>query len=162
MKAFIGIGSNIGDKIKNCLRAIYMIDRMNGCSVIKRSAFYKTEPVGYRNQSWFVNCVIKIDTSYEPYKLLKKLQRIEYMMGRKRQIRWGPRIIDLDILLFEDIVIDTEELKIPHPLMHERRFVLVPMSQIEPDLVHPVLNKKIKEILELVPEEGQKVIKIRD
>ena len=162
MKAFIGIGSNIGDKIENCLIAIDMIDKIKGCSVIKRSSFYKTEPVGFKDQNWFVNCVILIDTIFSPHSLLKKLQKIENVMGRKRKIKWGPRIIDLDILLFDSLIIKDKKLAVPHPLMHKRRFVLVPMNQLAPDLIHPVFNKSIKELLNNIPEDQQSVFLIRD
>ena len=156
MKVFISIGSNIGEKLGNCLRAISLIDKEIG-PVIRRSSFYKTEPVGYKDQDWFVNCIILIDTQLDPYELLSRLQKIESMMGREKGIRWGPRVIDLDIIMYEDVIIDEERLTIPHPLMHKRRFVLVPMSEIAPDLVHPVLKKSVKEILKSLPEDGQYV-----
>ena len=161
MKAFIGVGSNIGEKIENCIKAISFLNRIEGCSVIKRSSFYKTEPIGYKDQDWFVNCAVMIETELSPYELLKKLKEIELLMGREKGIKWGPRIIDLDILMYEDIVIDEDELTIPHPLMHKRRFVLVPMNEIAPDIEHPVLKKSIKELLRRLPEDGQEVFLLK-
>lgn len=162
MRSFIGIGSNIGDKIENCIMAIDMIDKINGCSVIKRSSFYRTEPVGFKDQNWFVNCVIMIDTVFSPFVLLQKLQEIEDIMGRERRIKWGPRIIDLDILIFDGLIIRDKILTIPHPLMHKRRFVLVPMNQLAPDLVHPIFNKTIRELLSNIPDNEQTVVLIKD
>ncbi len=161
MKAFIGVGSNIGEKIENCMKAISLLDSIEGCSVIKRSSFYKTEPVGYKDQDWFINCVVMIETELSPYELLEKLKEIELSMGREKGVRWGPRIIDLDILLYEDTVIDSDELTIPHLLMHKRRFVIVPLNEIAPDFIHPVLKKSIKELLKRIPEDGQEVALIK-
>ena len=144
MKAFIGIGSNIGDRLENCFKAISMIDNINNCIVLKRSSFYKTEPVGYRDQDWFVNCIILIDTALSPHGLLKELKNIERLMGRQGGIRWGPRVIDLDIIMYEDLIMDDDELTIPHPMMHKRRFVLVPMNQIAPYVIHPAFNRTIR------------------
>jgi len=162
MRSFISIGSNIGDGIENCLMAIDMINKTKGCSVIKRSSFYRTEPVGFKNQDWFINCVIMIDTIFSPFKLLQRLQEIENIMGRERKIKWGPRIIDLDILLFDSLIIRDKTLTIPHPLMHKRRFVLVPMNQLAPDLIHPIFNKTIRELLTNIPDDGQTVVLIKD
>ncbi len=162
MKAYVGIGSNIGDQINNCLKAISMINSTDGCSVVKRSSFYRTEPVGYKDQAWFVNCVILLKTGFSPDKLFFRLQEIEKVMGRKKKIRWGPRLIDLDIIMYDDLVMDNGNLSIPHPLMHKRRFVLVPMNEIAPEVIHPVLNKSIREILDGLSEDGQAVFLIRD
>ncbi len=162
MKAFIGIGSNIGDGIRNCSKAISMIDNIIDCSVLKISSFYKTQPVGYIDQNWFVNCVVLVNTGLSPYGLLYSLQEIENIMGRKRFIKWGPRIIDLDIIMCEDMIISSEDLIIPHPLMHTRRFVLIPMNQIAPEITHPVYNMTIKELLNNTSESGQMVSLIRE
>lgn len=162
MNAFVGIGSNMGNPIDNCLKAISMIGDVDGCSIIKRSSFYKTEPVGYRNQHWFVNCVILLETRFSPYKLLARLQEIERIIGRKKGVRWGPRLIDLDIIMYDDLIIDNGMLTIPHPHMHKRRFVLVPMNEIASDVVHPVLNMTMKELLDILPRNGQAVFLVRD
>ena len=161
MRAFISIGSNIGEKLQNCLRAISLLDNLKGCKVIKKSSFYKTEPVGYKEQDWFINCAVLIDTKLDPYELLDRLQQIEILMGREKSFKWGPRLIDLDLLLYEDIIMDEEKLTIPHPLMHKRRFVLIPISELAPDLIHPVLNKPVIEILRSLPEDGQSVILVK-
>lgn len=162
MKVFIGIGSNMGDPLNNCLKAIGMIGQAKSCHVMRRSSFYRTEPVGYKNQDWFVNCVILVETELAPHMLLTRLQEIEYAMGRKREIKWGPRCIDLDIILYGDLIIRDEKLIIPHPFMHKRRFVLIPMNEIASNVIHPVLNKTVKELLNELPDDGQAVFPIRD
>jgi len=162
MKAFVGIGSNIGDRMGNCLKAISMINDVDGCSVIKRSSFYRTEPIGYKDQNWFVNCIILVETKFSPYELLMQLQEIEKSMGREKGIKWGPRLIDLDIIMYDNLIMDNGKLTIPHPLMHKRRFVLIPMNEIAPSVIHPVLNKTIKEILNSLSEDGQAVFLVRD
>ncbi len=161
MKAFISIGSNIGKKLENCLKAIYLLNSFEGCRVVKRSSFYKTEPVGYKDQDWFINCAVLINTELNPYALLNTLQQIEVIMGRKKCFKWGPRVIDLDLLLYEDLIINEKRLTVPHPLMHERRFVLIPLSELEPTLIHPVLKKPIADILKGLSEEGQSVILVK-
>lgn len=148
---FIGIGSNMGDAADNCLKGISEIGKVAQITAV--SSFYKTEPVGYIKQDWFVNCAIKIETNLTPYPLFTALQEIEKRLGRKRGIigstgsRWEPRIIDLDILLFDNMIIVEDDLKIPHPEIHKRRFVLEPLSEIAGNLVHPVIGKTVKEML---------------
>ena len=161
MRAFVAIGSNIGEKLQNCLKAIRLLDSVKGCRVLKKSSFYKTEPVGYKEQDWFINCAVLIETELNPYELLDRLQEIEVLMGRKKSFKWGPRVIDLDLLLYEDMVINGKRLTIPHPLMHKRRFVLVPVSELEPDLIHPVLNRSVTDILRDISEDGQSVILVK-
>jgi len=146
--AYIGIGSNLGDKVDQCERAISEILKVDRHKLLARSPFFKTQPVGYTSQDWFVNGVIKIETDLEPFDLFKTLKTIESKLGRMKTFRWGPRSIDLDILFFDDREIKTEELQIPHPLLHERRFVLIPLAEIDPGLIHPVLKKSIQELLE--------------
>lgn len=144
--AYIGIGSNLGNREENCLTAIKLLaDR--GLIIKKQSAMYETEPWGVEEQPGFINMAIEIETSLEPEKLLESLKCIEAEIGRQDSYRWGPRIIDLDILLYADIIINTPILQIPHPLMHQRGFVLRPMSEIAPDVVHPVIKKTIDKIL---------------
>lgn len=151
-KAYIGIGSNIGKKIENCKKAIELLKENPQIKIAKISDFYETEPVGYKEQEWFVNCAIEIETDLNPQPLLLLCHTIESELGRERKIKYGPRIIDLDILLYNNDIIDTTELKIPHPEMHKRRFVLEPLSDIAPDAVHPVLKKTIVELLESLTE----------
>lgn len=134
---FIGIGSNVADPVSNCLESI---DRIASCSssmITRRSSLYRTEPVGVSDQEWFVNCVIEIKTLNRASTLLEILQRIENDMGRVRRERWGPRTIDLDILLYGQDIVDEDGLTIPHPELHTRRFVLIPMCEITPYVVHP-------------------------
>jgi 2-amino-4-hydroxy-6-hydroxymethyldihydropteridine diphosphokinase len=145
--AYIGIGSNIGDKLNNCEKAISEILRLDHHKLLAKSSLYKTQPMGYTAQDWFVNAVIKIETDLEAYKLLRTLKTIESQLGRAETFRWGPRIMDLDILFFDHIEIHTDELRIPHPLIQNRQFVLVPLAEIDRNLIHPVLKKTIQELL---------------
>ena len=145
--AYIGIGSNIGDKLNNCQKAISEILKVDRHKLLAKSSLFKTQPVGYTSQDWFVNGVIKIETDLEAPELLHTLKTIEAQMGRSESFRWGPRTIDLDILFFDDIEIHTEELQIPHPLIQDRRFVLVPLVEIDRNLIHPVLKKTIQRLL---------------
>jgi 2-amino-4-hydroxy-6-hydroxymethyldihydropteridine diphosphokinase len=146
--AYIGIGSNLGNKVDQCERAISEILKVDQHKLLAKSPFFKTQPVGYTSQDCFVNGVIKIETDLEPFDLLRTLKTIESMLGRVKTFRWGPRSIDLDIIFFDDREIKTEELQIPHPLLHERRFVLIPLAEIDPGLIHPVLKKTVQELLE--------------
>lgn len=153
---YIGIGSNLGDSIKNCTEAIKRIDEIPGCTVIDSSPFYSTEPVGVEGHEWYVNSVISVMTDMPPLELMKNLLSVERGMGRKRNgSRWGPREIDLDILLYGEEVIEEDDLTVPHPLMHDRRFVMAPITAIDPDLIHPVLGKSMKDILMEIPEDEQ-------
>ena len=149
--AYIGIGSNLGNKSFNCRYAIDQIDTLPGCHAIARSSLFKTEPEGVTGQPWFVNCIAKIAVTKSPSELLKGLMTIESAMGRVRRKRWEARIIDLDILLFDQEIRESHNLIIPHPLMHKRRFVLEPLAQLAPDLVHPVFKITIQELLHKLP-----------
>jgi 2-amino-4-hydroxy-6-hydroxymethyldihydropteridine diphosphokinase len=143
---YIGVGSNIGARHKNCLDAVRYLEQ-SGVKVIKRSSLLETEPWGRRDQPDFINMVIEAKTDLTPQDLLKVLQLTEETMGRKRRQKWGPRTIDLDLLLYDDLKIRTKYLTIPHPLLHERDFVLIPLADIAPDKIHPVLNKHISDLL---------------
>ena len=145
--AYIGIGSNLGDKLHHCEKAISEILKIDRHKLIAKSSLFKTLPIGYTSQDWFVNGVIKIETDLEAPELLRTLKTIESQLGRTEIIRWGPRTIDLDILFFDDAEIYTEELQIPHPLIQDRQFVLVPLAEIDRNLIHPVLKKTIQELL---------------
>ena len=160
--AYIGIGSNVGDTLNNCRKAIELIHQINGCKVTGRSAFYRTEPVGATSQDWYVNGVIRIETILGPHELLKSLLSIESAMGRIRRQKWEPRVIDLDILLYGDKIIEESDLRIPHPLMHQRRFVLMPMAQLNPGLIHPVEGRSMSELMDDLSVEGQAVILLSD
>lgn len=151
--AYIGIGSNIGNKIDQCDRAVFEILRADNHKLLAKSSYFKTRPVGYISQDWFINGVIKIETDLDPFDLLLTLKTIESKIGRKETFKWGPRAIDLDILLYDEIELYTPDLQIPHPQMHNRQFVLVPLSEIDEDLIHPSFKKPIKVLLEEIKED---------
>jgi len=157
--AYIGIGSNLGDKLHLCEKAISEILRIDRHQLLAKSSFFKTEPVGYTSQDWFVNGVIKIETDLDPSELLRTLKTIEAHLGRTETFRWGPRTIDLDILFFDDLQIQTEELNIPHPFIQDRKFVLIPLAEIDRYLIHPVLKRTVQDLLDNFKEE-QKVEKL--
>jgi 2-amino-4-hydroxy-6-hydroxymethyldihydropteridine diphosphokinase len=159
--AYIGIGSNLGDTLNNCDKAIDLINGISGCEVVACSDFFRTEPVGVEAQDWYVNGVISLTTGLSVKELLNNLLAIESGLGRKREKKWDSRIIDLDILLFGEEVIEEKDLRVPHPHMHLRRFVLVPMVQLAPDLIHPVLGTTMAELLNNSSLQGQAVIPIK-
>ena len=154
---FIGVGSNLGDKLDNCRKAIDRVGGISGCRLTGQSDFFRTSPVGVEGHGWYVNAVISIESDITAHQLLKSLLAIETDLGRKRNHKWDPRTIDLDILLYGQVVMDVKDLTIPHPYMHLRKFVLLPMSQLITDLVHPVLGKTIVELLGDLAEDGQVV-----
>ena len=144
--AYVALGSNLGDKEANLRRALeLLIER--GVEIVKTSTFISTEPYGVTDQPTFLNGVCEVRTSLEPLALLHILLAIEQEMGRVRLRHWGERNIDLDLLLYEDVVMDTPELKLPHPDMQNRDFVLLPLAEIAPELVHPTLQKTISELV---------------
>jgi 2-amino-4-hydroxy-6-hydroxymethyldihydropteridine diphosphokinase len=151
--AYIGIGSNIGDKIHQCEKAISEILKVDRHKLLAKSSLFKTQPVGYTAQDSFVNGVIKIETDLEPPDLLQTLKNIEARLGRTETFQWGPREIDLDILFFDDRKEQSGELQIPHPCLHERQFVLIPIVEIDRNLIHPVLKKTVGELLENLKED---------
>lgn len=158
--AYIGIGSNLGDKAARCREAAERMGRIPGCRVQAVSGLYRTEPVGVTEQDWFLNGVAALETDLEAGELLNRLLAVERDMGRVRCGKWGPRTIDLDVLLFGSDILDLVELKVPHPHMHLRRFVLVPMVELAPDLRHPVQGKTMSELLCGVSHDGQRVTSI--
>lgn len=160
--AYIGIGSNLGDPLENCLTAVRLLDKMQGCRIDGRSGFYRTEPVGVEGQGWYVNAVVSLKTERSPQHLLEGLLALEKRMGRVRKEKWGPRVIDLDLLIHGERVIDEKGLIIPHPRMHERRFVLVPMGDLAPNLLHPVYGKRMIELLDACQDKGQDVIPLEE
>lgn len=146
-RSYLGLGSNIGDRQANIIEAIKRLNAIPGIVIVNRSSLYETEPIGYKYQDWFINAVIGITTTLSPRSLLDVCVGIEDEMGRIRRTEKGPREIDIDILLYGNLKVDEAGLKIPHPSMHERRFVLVPLLEIAPDLFHPLLNKSLKAML---------------
>jgi 2-amino-4-hydroxy-6-hydroxymethyldihydropteridine diphosphokinase len=155
--AYLSLGSNVGDRADNLKAAITRLSTVG--TVLAVSSFYETEPVEFTAQPWFLNCTLKFDTEKSSKELLIALLAIEQDMGRERKQDKGPRLIDIDILLFGECVADTAELTIPHPSMHERRFVLEPLTEIAPEMRHPVLKKTIRELRDELPS-GQAIRKI--
>jgi len=146
-RAYIGFGSNLGDRRQRILSTMELVDRAKGVSVVSRSSLYETDPVGETDQPAFLNAAAGVETTLSPRELLGLIREIEEAIGRTPTYRWGPREIDIDILLYDDIIIDEEGLTIPHPRMHERAFVLVPLLEIAPEAVHPVQGKTIRDLL---------------
>jgi 2-amino-4-hydroxy-6-hydroxymethyldihydropteridine diphosphokinase len=146
--AYVGLGSNLGDRAGYLLLAVRGM-RDAGLDVIRLSSIYETEPVEYENQPAFLNLVAEVrgTTLPSPEQMMARLLRIEYALGRTRDVRLGPRTVDLDLLIFKDEQVETEFLTLPHPRMALRRFVLVPLNELAPSLVHPVLGKRISELL---------------
>jgi len=155
---YIGIGSNLGDPYENCLKAVEAIKENPFCEIEALSPFYRTEPVGIEGGNWFVNAVLSVNTSLSPAELIDLLLNIEKEMGRKRSVgRWESRIIDLDVLLIGSKIINDKTLTVPHPRMHKRRFVMAPMADIAPELVHPLQGKSMTDILCEIPMVEQEV-----
>jgi 2-amino-4-hydroxy-6-hydroxymethyldihydropteridine diphosphokinase len=146
--ALIGLGSNLGDRLANLSGAIAALGKVPGIAVRQISSFYETEPVGGPpGQGMFLNAVAALETVLEPLPLLHVLAEIEAQFGRERSVRWGERTLDLDLLLFDDRIIDTPELRVPHPRMHTRRFVLEPLVEVAPTAVDPVTGRPFAAIL---------------
>jgi 2-amino-4-hydroxy-6-hydroxymethyldihydropteridine diphosphokinase len=159
--AYISIGSNIGDKIQNCRRGVEGLAAGGKTKLIKHSRFYRTSPVDYEDQDWFVNAVVEVATSLRPQALLNEIKRIQAGAGRKTEpIRFGPRVLDLDIIFYDDAVIKSPGLEIPHPRMHKRRFVLQPMCDIDPFIIHPVFKKNLRKLLDEIEDTEQKIEEI--
>jgi 2-amino-4-hydroxy-6-hydroxymethyldihydropteridine diphosphokinase len=146
-QVYMGIGSNVGNKRENFFEALSRLAKLPDTKIIKESSLYESEPLG-DSKDWYVNGAIEIETKFRPDMLLKKFKNIERAMGRKKvKKRWGARIIDLDILLYDALVVKKKTLRIPHPEMPHRKFVLVPLSEIAPQVIHPELGVTISELL---------------
>ena len=149
---FLGFGSNEGDRQANIFQAIDQLGKSDRIDICQVSALYETEPFGFKEQGYFLNAVAAIETKMQPIELLHLCQQIEKNLGRKRHLHWGPRTIDIDILLFDDIVLNTEELILPHPYFTQRRFVLLPLSEIETGFVFE--GKTAAQLLSLCEDTG--------
>lgn len=147
VQAYLGLGSNIGDRKQQLLKAIDLIGNIKGIKVTKQSSIYETAPIGYTDQPNFLNLCLEIETELSPQQLLKHCLDIEQQLHRVREIRWGPRTLDIDILLYSDNIIETDNLSIPHPRMQERAFVLIPLNDIASDKKDPRLNQKIHDLV---------------
>jgi 2-amino-4-hydroxy-6-hydroxymethyldihydropteridine diphosphokinase len=155
-EAYLSIGSNLGDRLLNCRRGIDALCADGVVVLLARSPFYESAPVDYLDQDWFINAALKIRTALSPLDLLDRLQAVQAAAGRKAGgVRFGPRLLDLDILLYADLVMDTPMLTIPHPRMHKRRFVLKPMCDIDPLVMHPVLGRNVQSLLDQLNDNAQ-------
>lgn len=146
-RAYIALGSNMGDKLMYLENAVKSVESDVNCRLLKISDIIQTEPYGPVEQDDFLNGCIMIDTLYTPMELLRFLQKLEQDANRTREVHWGPRTLDLDILLYDDLVLSEDELVIPHPEMHKRIFVLEPLKQIAPNVVHPLLHQRIRDMI---------------
>lgn len=158
MTAYLSLGSNLGDRganIRACITRLALF-----CRVTKVSSFYETEPMELREQPWFINCVVELETQLDPEELLTAIGKAERELGRIRDVPKGPRTIDIDILLIDSMVVEQSKLQIPHPAMHKRRFVLEPLVEIAPEVCHPVLKKTPRELLQDLGSENQAVLRL--
>ncbi len=152
-EALLGLGSNVGDPQSNLREAVERLDR--DCRVERVSSLYRTEPVGYVEQEWFLNCALRASTALDPAALLERIAAVEHELGRQREILNGPRTIDIDILLIDDYVVEERGLTVPHPRMHLRRFVLAPAVEIAAEWVHPILRRTLGTLLEDLHDESR-------
>lgn len=155
---YLSLGSNVDSKRENIKKALSLLDNDKNIEVAHTSSLYETKPWGYIDQPNFYNCVSQINTNYEPIELLRLIKTIETKMGRIKNKKWGPRIIDIDIILFENIILNSNDLIIPHPWMEKRAFVLFPLMELNNEIVHPISKRGIAEFAEAVGERKLKKI----
>ncbi|MBF0453069.1 MAG: 2-amino-4-hydroxy-6-hydroxymethyldihydropteridine diphosphokinase [Candidatus Magnetomorum sp.] len=156
--AYIAVGSNMGDRLNNCLKGIDTFVKETNAELLAKSKFYKTQPMYVEDQDWFINGVFSVQTKSSPFELFDAAKKIEILLGRDLAAkRYGPRVLDLDILLMDDMIIHTPNLIIPHPRLQERRFVLQPFCDIASGLFHPLLKKSMQELLNDLNDGNQKV-----
>ena len=151
--SYLGIGSNLGDPVQNCRDALRDISSLKNVRLLRRSSLYRTQPVGTVSQGWFVNGVLEVRTTFTAVQLFKATQWVEKALGRVRTEKWGPRTIDVDVLLHGQEMIDTAGLVIPHPQMHKRRFVLVPMNEVAPYVIHPLYGISMRGLLDRLDDD---------
>ena len=159
-KVFVGIGSNVGNSKNNCISSIARLTKDSRVKFLSESSLYITSPVSSIQQNDFVNCAVSILWEGSPFELLELLNSIEHEMGRKREVEKGPRVIDLDILLFGDLILETPSLRIPHPELHKRKFAIIPCIEIDPAIVHPVYKRPLQDFLaEIGDEQGIEMLR---
>jgi 2-amino-4-hydroxy-6-hydroxymethyldihydropteridine diphosphokinase len=157
MSVYLSLGSNLGNHEENILYAGKILEE-TGFKIKKTSSLYKTSPWGNTDQPYFLNLVLEGETKLSPQRLLKKIETIEKTLGRKKGEKWGPRKIDIDILFYDNKIIKTSNLKIPHPELHKRNFVLIPLKEIAPNLIHPLLKQSVQQMLKEVDDKGSVVL----
>lgn len=157
MRAYIGLGANVGDRESLIEAAIQALAQAPQVRLLRRAGLYETEPLGVKNQPWFLNTVAEIETTLRPHELLALCKQIERSLGRRPQERHGPREIDLDILLYDDMVLHEPDLTIPHAELHRRRFALAPLAELIPERSHPLIGRSISQLLNAL-QEPQEVI----
>lgn len=160
VRAYLGLGSNVGCREEQLARAMGLLAASPGIELLRSSALYETEPVGIEEQRWFINAVVEVRTTLSPLELLRTCKGIERRLGRRERGRWGPREIDIDLLLYNGLVLEDHEhgLILPHPELHRRRFVLVPLVELAPELVHPLMKRPLSQLLAEL-RDGKKVLK---
>ncbi len=161
--AFLSVGSNLGDKVNNCIQGLDALVGDGESTVEACSRFYRTSPVDFLDQDWFINAAVQIATCLTPTDLLERILAIQRRLGRNADaVRFGPRVLDVDILLYDRRIMHTATLEIPHPRMHKRAFVLQPICDINPTIIHPVLGKSVADLLASLEDDEQQIIPMRN
>jgi 2-amino-4-hydroxy-6-hydroxymethyldihydropteridine diphosphokinase len=156
-RVFLGLGSNLGERHKFLSRAVHGLKQLKDVKIIWTSSIYETEPYGRKEQPGFLNAVVELETTLAPPDLFDNIKAIEQNVGRTSTERWGPREIDIDILVYDGVVFDGKNVNVPHPELEKRRFVLVPLAEVAPDLVHPVSGLTMEELAASCPDRGRVV-----